>query len=1067
MQMRKKAGIILILIAAACSAAIAAEDPTLDPLSLRRRLMDSIGIPPWSLARGYSMQGQFILKTTGEEISYKARYVRSSNRWAADFVQENQSRNLRYVVSGKEAWISSPEITADALPGKFPYTVQFDFPMLYDELLLILERGKRDPSFRMGGVANEISIQGKLRNGWQATFILNTVEYFPRKVLIAVAGEPSAAWLLPFAGPDGSCSLIRVPDPSSEFEIWFSDTVQAAGYRYARRMDFSENGSTVGTFILEETPAFSEIDAFFIRPSKFPWLESIQFTPRADLRRAELRGAELRESSLYLDESELSALRLRIKQSPWDRWNGENRIIACWGALMTQIGHIFPKSISLRLIFITLAVCYIGFIILLIRRRRRFQRAFSWKLLILGMFIACLVLAAGIASGQLHSSGNRSLFALHSAIRYAITGDSFFADRTDALLSDFAREAPAASIEELGSSCQAYALAYDLVRCNLPIARRLQIEEEFYNYAKPLFGASRGWISNMAAGSALSAGLGMAGLAIGYDPFVTAACETIDKTLRTQLTGGLHTSGPGPGSLAMDNAANLFYSLKHAHRADYFANTAFRQYVHATLQMISPVGVLPLFGDTDLDQSARLSAFFLKVANQLPEEEGRRCIFAHDLYWAYGRYHAEGWARGILPAFQPLMMFFDNPYVLLQYTRALQPPALGTAAPPAASVVLGNGQSAVLRAGTGPDSIYLAMNMARSNPEIAHRDILTFDLYAYRSLLLHGPGSPGRNDSRYKETASTAAGNSITMNNENQSAAECTGIESSLLNQPLFDHLRALADKTYDYGQVQRDIVMVRPETNHPAYFILLDDVFTSDPGTTVQWHLHGRGTLETGMDRASRWISTAFGPRWFKSDRVILEVSHPLGAPGDLATKTGMLYSRISLLNQESASTTIEWTGSGRFGTILLPHKSGEAQGKIEPQGKDACRIGATDWISLGSPNDHVAIGPLAHISEYVIVRDRMKTFPALLMVSGLQCQFGPHSLFCTKPVTASLNGLRGGFLNPRPNTRVEIQSPEIQAGDRFRLDDEFVTAGESGILNFTLGAAGEHSFSRAPKNQ
>jgi hypothetical protein len=1052
MQMRKKAGIILILIAAACSTAIAAEDPTLDPLSLRRRLTDSIGAPPWSLVRGYSMQGQFILKTTGEEISYKARYVRSLNRWAADFVQENQSRNLRYVISGKEAWISSPEITADALPDKFPYTVQFDFPMLYDELLLILERGKRDTSFRMAGVANEIYIHGKLRNGWQATFVLNTVEYFPRKVLIAVPGEPATAWLLPFAGPDGSCSLIRGTNPSSEFEIWFSDTVQAAGYRYARRMDFSENGSTVGTFILEENSMFSEIDGLFIRPPRFPWLESIRFTPRADMG----------EASLYLDESELHALRLRIKESPWDRWNRENRIIAYGAALMTQIGHIFPKSISLRLISMALAVCYIGFIILLIRRRRQFRRAFSWKLLVLGMLIACLVLAAGIASRQLHSSGDRSLFALHSAIRYAITGDSFFAGRADALLSDFAREAPADSIEELGSSCQAYALAYDLIRGNLPRARRLQIEEELFNYAKPLFGASRGWISNMAAGSALSAGLGMVGLAIGYEPFVTAACETIDKTLRTQLTGGLHTSGPGPGSLAMDDAANLFSSLKHAHRADYFDNTVFRQYVHATLQMISPVGALPLFGDTDLDQSARLSAFFLKVANQLPEEEGRRCIFAHNLYWDYGRYHAEGWARWVLPACQHLMMFFDNPYVLLQYTRALPPAAL-----PPASVVLGNGQSAVLRAGADPDSIYLALNMARSNPETARRDILTFDLYAYRSLLLHGPGSPGRNDARYKETASTAAGNSITMNDENQSAAECTGIESSLLNQPLFDHLRALADKTYDYGRVQRDIVMVRPETNRPAYFILLDDVFTSDPGTTVQWHLHGRGTLETGIDRASRWISTAFGPRWFKSDRVILKVSHPLGAPGDLATKTGMLYSRISLLNQESASTTIEWTGSGRFGTILLPHKSGEAQEKIEPQGKDACRIGATDWISLGSLNDHVAMGPLAHISEYVIVRDRMNTFPALLMVSGLQCQFGPHSLFCTKPVTASLNGLRGGFLNPRPNTRVEIQSPEIQAGDRFRLDDEFVTAGESGRLIFTLGAAGEHSFSRAQNVQ
>jgi hypothetical protein len=1047
MKMRKLA-IILLLILTACSAVLAAENSAPDPLAVRRRLLDSVGTLPWNLAGGYSLKGQFTLNVGGEKIPYKARFARSMNRWAADFAQEDLSRNLRYVVSGEQAWISSPEITENTPPGIFPYVAQFDFPGLYDELLLILERGKKSPSFKIAAVATDIYIAGKLRNGWEAIFILNTVDYFPRKVLITVAGA-SPAWLLPLAGTDGSCSLIPMPNPSTEFEIWFSDPVQAAGHRYARRMDYWEHGSIVGTFILDENSLLSESDDLFIRPPKFPWLESIRFTPLADPGR----------SSLYLDKSEIPELRSRIEQSPWSQWSRENRIIAYWATVMPWIGRIFPKSLSFRLISLAVSIGFIGFIILLIRRRRRFHQSFSWKLLILGLLVSGFILASAIASRQFHRSEDRSLFALHAAIRYAISGHSFFAGRADALLTDFAREAPASSMDELGSSCQAYALAYDLIRADLPHKRRLQIENDLFLYATPLFGASRGWTSNMTAAGALSAGLGMAGLAIDYEPFIAAACETMDKTLGTRLSGGLHQSGPGPGSRSMDYASNFFYSLRHAHRTNYFANPAFRQYVDTTLQMISPVGTLPLFGDTYLDQSARLSAFFLKIANQLSEEEGLRCIFANNLYWTHGRYHVEGWSRWILPAFQPLMMFFENPYVLLEYTRPLSPSPSSLS-----SVVLGDGQSAVLRSGAEPDSLYLALNMPRFGSENSHQDVLTFDLYAYCSLLLHGPGFPGKNHSRYKETVSTAASNSITLNNESQSAHNCTGIVSSLLNQPLFDHLRALADKTYDLGQVQRDIVLVRPDKNYPAYFFILDDVFVSNPMTPVQWHLHGRGKLVTGIDLTSRWTTTSFSPKKISTDRIVLEVAHPLGTPGNLTTKLGALYSPVTCLNVESANTTIEWIGSKRFSTILLPHKSGEPSPKIKTENDSVCRIGTADWISLGSLKDHVTTGPLDHVSEYIIVRDRAQAFPALLMVSGLLCRFGPHSLSCTKPLTASLDGLRGGFLNSRPDTQVEIQSPEIRKGDRFRLDDEPLIADQPGILNFTLTTTGRHSLARAP---
>jgi hypothetical protein len=83
--------------------------------------------------------------------------------------------------------------------------------------------------------------------------------------------------------------------------------------------------------------------------------------------------------------------------------------------------------------------------------------------------------------------------------------------------------------------------------------------------------------------------------------------------------------------------------------------------------------------------------------------------------------------------------------------------------------------------------------------------------------------------------------------------------------------------------------------------------------------------------------------------------------------------------------------------------------------------------------------------------------------MVKGFQCRFGPHSIFSTKPMTVSMDGLRGTFVNSRPDTRVEIQSPEIRPGDRFLLDGKLIAVEKSGILNILLAAAEQHSFSRA----
>jgi hypothetical protein len=1047
MKIRKTSGIVIVLLLLLRSFTSIAQG-AVEPAQLRQRLMASMGTLPTNLKAGYRLDGQFTLKATGEEIPYDIQYLRASTGWVADFTQENHSLNLRFFSSGKQTWISSPEITAETEPWRMPYMVQFDPHQLYDALLQILKKGSKDPAFTLKTTANEIYVRGTLANGWGAVFVFNTIDFFPRKVRINTASNPSAAWMIPVARPDGTCSSLNIPRSSSEFEIWMSDPTTTNGYRYAQRLDFVEYGIVLGTFIIKESTSIAGSEQLFNRPPSYPWLESARFNPREDSF----------HPSIYLDDTELATLRDRITQKPWADWNRESLWITSGSVAALWMGRLFPHSLSPRLLRLSILIAFMGYLFLLLRRHRQLPlRKFPWRMLIGGIVVAGLVFIAGMASYFISRPQDRSRMALHTSIRYAATGQSIYASSTDALLNGITRRTLPKSMEELSQSCQEYSLAYDLIRKNLLPKRRLQIEEDLFNYAKPLFGAAQGWTSNSRSGPLIASGLGMTGLAIGCDSYVDIARTVLDRALTDQFSDGLYRAGPGEGIRIMDSAENFFYGLKHTGRADYYSRADVQKYVQTSLQLLSPVGTVPLFGDTDLEHSRELSLLFLKMAAQMPKEMARQCAAAHDRFWSHGRFYSEGWRKWILPLIQPTQAYFENPYVFLQYTQSIQPADL-----PAFSALLGNKQSAVLRSGSDPDALYLALNLLQSSAYDDHRGLLSFDLYGYQSLLAHGPGSPGKTDTQYEETLQTASTNSITLRKESQRDIQGAGTMASLLNQPRFDYIRILADQTYDYGQVQRDVVLIRPEKNHPVYVFLLDDVFVTNPNTTVQWHLHGRGEIATGVGLTSRWTSASFEPPRLRPKSVLLEASHPIGITGTLNSSPGTLYSRYSSLNQRSQESVMEWTGSGRTGSLLIPRHSGGIAPKLEVLNPTSCRVGNTDWISLGSIMNRVTTGPLIHVSEYSFVRDRAKLFPALLMVSGVECRFGVHSIFSDKPMTASLNGLEGGFLNSRPDVHVEIISPEIQADNIFRLDGQSIRAEKPGLLTFTLKNPGEHSLKR-----
>jgi hypothetical protein len=692
-------------------------------------------------------------------------------------------------------------------------------------------------------------------------------------------------------------------------------------------------------------------------------------------------------------------------------------------------------------------------VILLVRRRRQSGQPVSVRAVTGIAAIWLLILAAGLAAMQLGSVEGRALTTLHAAIRYAITGDRLYAGMAEGLLRNLPGRTAAPSMVELGRACQAYALAYDLIRPGLGGKRKTEIESDLFAYSRPLFGALQGWRSCTSEGSPMASGLGMTGLVVGSEAFVDAACQTVDKTLRFQLEAGLHREGTGPGVRAFDGLLNLFDALRRAGRQDFYANPAFQDFTRSTLALVSPAGTLPLFGAASLDDAA-VPAFLLKSAHHVPDELGRRCVDHWDAWWRIGRYFPEGTSKLLAHWVAPHWFFLENPFVLFQFRTPLQ-----RESPAASSAILGSGRIAVLGSGRGADSLYLAVNAQRSFWNQQAKQVLTFDLYARNALLLHGAGYPGAGRSGEAESLRTDASNSITFAGANQSPSGNSGVSGALLNQPVFDYVRVLADKTYEHGQIQRDVIMVRPAVGAPGYFVLVDEIHSIEPLTRVEGFLHGRGRLSLSFNQVGRWTIPALTPPAIRSREVFLSV-YPLGGRA-WRSQAGKLYAAHSWLTQDVETLVLESTGSGRFATVLYPRPGGVPEPKVEVMPESvAGRIGDRDWVSLGDPAARHQTGPLRHVSECVLVRDRSREFPAVLMVFGTDIEFGPHRLVSSKPVTVSLGGLSGGFLSTRPDTRIELHSPAIRSTDRFVLDGQHELQPRSGRLEINLSTPGEHTL-------
>jgi hypothetical protein len=1023
--------IVFLCVAEAC----AAEDPAF----VLGQLRAAIGRIPWSAASGYSLAGRFTLKLPGDELTYDATFLRQQKRWAADFRNPDASWNIRYV-AGQICWASTPELTERLERPQLPYVAEYDFPELWADLTGILESAGAPP-FRIESDANDIYIHGKLRTGAEATFLLNRVQWFPRKVSISAGSKPRPAWILPALQPDRSASFLALPyEVPKTFEVWFSDFVDLDGCRYPQRTDFVDEHGVRATFVLERVGAGSLREQLYEPPGQMP---SVALLPG-------LTPVKRERRSLYLDENETQAFRQRVGSRELGSWRRLNAIAAAWTLAALPLSHLSPAAVTPSMLGLTLAVIAGGFVVLRIRSGAQFQRAGMRFLLVFAAFLTA-VLAVGIASIQLSSPRGRSLSAIHTALRYRITGSAVYARMANRLLLDIPAEAAPANMAALADSCRDYAAAYDLVRPALAPQRQSEIRAALFSIATPLFSALTGWRANTPEAPALASGLGLVGMAIDFEPFVATARSVLDKSLERQFEAGGFRAGPGPGAFALDRAADLFFAFKHTGAADYYAVPAVREHVDTLVQLLSPAGTLPLFGETTPDDSLRSARFLTKVAAGMPDPLRGRCVEAAEAYWSRGRYLSRGTPKLLGTWLRPAWFFLREPSLLFQHDPHATRSALA-----GASAVLGGGRIAVLRSGVGPDALYLAVNAGRNAWTANTNDVLGIDLYGYSSLLLHGPGHPAKGRPGYEDSFKTAAANSLTFEDEGQVESVCAGVTASILNQELYDYVRVFADTSYDLGQVERDAVMIRPEGNLPGYFVLMDTVRTNSPATRVSWFLHGRGEMTRGVDQLAKWECPVLSAPGLRSRNV--PILAWICGGGELSSIAGKLYSRAGPA-QPSETIVRRWVGPKRFSTILFPLRPGMPAPVIETTTPSkVVKIGETDWVALGDSETRVVNGRLQYAAESVVTRDRGRDFPGVLMVSGVEFGLGPHSLTSSKPLTVSLRGLNGTLVTPLPDTEVEIRSPQIRDGQEFLLDDATVLRAEGGMLRFMIPATGPH---------
>ena len=919
-----------------CAAQACAAD---DPAAALQHLRSAIGTLPLNPA-GYYLSGRFTLKLAGDETTYQTTLLRQQGRWAADFRSADRTRDVRYV-AWQSCWVSTPELTARVERPQLPYTAEYDFPGLWADLNAILLSGPGSPLFRIESEANDVYIRGKLRNGEEATFLVNRVQWLLRKVSITAHSGPRPAWTLPALLPNRSASLLMLPTEGQQhIEIWFSDFTDSGTCRYPQRTDFADAHGVSATFVVEGMDSRGLPESLYESPGQSPSAALLSC----------LKAANRPERSLYLDVAETAAFRRRIGAPAWNNWRRINAAVAAWSLAALPLSHLSPATATPAMLGLTLAVLAAGFVLIRVRSSRQFQRGgLRFLLVFAASFIG--VMLVGIASIQLGSARGRSLAAMHAAIRYRVTGSAAYARLANRLLLEIPAEGVPATMTGLADCCRDYACAYDLVRPALSAQRCREIQGTLVAYATPLYSAVTGWRANTPDAPALASGLGLVGMALGCDSFLTAARGVVDKSLEHQFEGGLFRAGPGPGAVALDRLADFLFALKHAGVADYYARPPIREQVETLVQLLSPAGTLPLFGDTAPDDSVHSARFLLKAARNLPDPLRGQCVEAAAAYRERGRYLSRGTPKFLGRYLRPVWFFADEPSLLFQ-----SDPALPAAPLAGSSAVLGNGRIAVFRSGTGPEALYLAVNAGRSVWTGTARDVLGFDLFGYSGLMLHGPGHPEPGRPGYAESFRTASANSVTFEDAGQEQADGAGVSLALVNQRLFDYVRVLADTAYDEGQVQRDAIMVRPEGATPGYFVLVDDIRTNNPATRVSWFLHGRGRLTRGVDQVARWVSSALSHPALPGRQVSVLAWTPGG--GDFSSAPAGLYSREGPA-EASEALIRRWTGPGRFATVLFPWREGVREPKLEGgPGLNIARVGDADWIGLGDATDRISLG-------------------------------------------------------------------------------------------------------------
>ncbi|MBN2155522.1 MAG: heparinase II/III family protein [Candidatus Lokiarchaeota archaeon] len=377
--------------------------------------------------------------------------------------------------------------------------------------------------------------------------------------------------------------------------------------------------------------------------------------------------------------------------------------------------------------------------------------------------------------------------------KYAIDGGVPYLEKIVEILQDMDAMDPLYEKDLRRSyALQAYSIAFDLIRGNLTVSERENIEQLLYNHALPLTNMQIYSDNNHRCVDA--AGLGLTGLVIQNKHFVDLATETILTYLyeKPRDDGGSY-EGQSYLAFALHQSIEYMVALDHIGGYDFFSNEKYLTCLKFMANCLSPLSTVPLYEDSYLtgDAAEVLIMAAPRISNSSYFE-----YYPNYLQWLYEIRQNNSALLGI----ESYYYLNGNSADLRRLVIYNPIQEINATIPNFGTQIFTQTNMAFFRekyTQNPTNSLYLSLsckNFMQSHP---HYDENSFELWGYGAWLIHNPGYPNFGKSGHDYTISTEASNTLLISDEGQKIPQAQGFTLTITS-PYFDVVKADATQIYD-----------------------------------------------------------------------------------------------------------------------------------------------------------------------------------------------------------------------------------------------------------------------------